>query len=387
MAYWWAPGIVSMPTMQVGSGTQGGFVRIAWGQIAFAPNAFTLEPPFKATIQLDWGLDSLNLLRVFDGSIYRRTYTAREIGYDLYEPESDVKLLDEGVDEQGNDVVRPLVIGTVTHMSPQRTEPDTGEKYYMPDFASYNFYDDGVLINDHWTVGSGYAERSVDIVGQLSMSGTGNMTTLADVFDWACGLLGLTFVNLHGGDVPLNCAIYTQDLLINFLDKIAWYCGYQFAILDGVLTLIDLEQGNGERTLGRLDSINLSYAWPQPVKSYKATWSVKEFDAATVSLISKDREVLHYTESPIGGETTVTPYDEAVSDVTNKIEAIAAREAMVQVSLDLPLDQIPNIGEKISFTDRKEAHDISGHLFVRSYSLDYQNKILKITGDGVITFS
>jgi hypothetical protein len=387
MAYWWAPGIVSMPSMEVGSGTRGGYARVSWGKIEFAPNAFANEPPAQADIEFDWGLDSANLLHLFDGALYRRGYDNRRVSYDLYEPGYATKLLDEGVDEQGNDCVRPLVVGTVTHMIPQRTEPDTGQKYYMPDFALYDFYDDGVLINDNWTIGGGYAERSVNLVGSLSMSGSGNMATLADVFDWACGRLGLSFNNIHGGDVPLNCVIYGQQLLIDFLDKIAWYCGRQFTVLGGELTLIDMTQDNGDRALGRFDSLDLSYSWPMPIKSYKAEWSVREFDAATVSLISVDRKAEYFTGQAIGDEKTIDVYDETVSDVNNKILAIAAQEALVSISINLPLDQIPQIGERIDFEDRKKAHDISGHLRVRSYSIDYREKVASIHGDGAVVFS
>jgi hypothetical protein len=386
--HWWAPGVIAMPSMELGSGTRGGYARVKWGSIDFAPNAFSGEPPAKAQIYLDWGLSSDNLMRLFNGTIYRRSYESRKLSYDLYEPEYTTKLLDDGTDEQGNDCVRPLVVGTVTHMSPQRTEPDTAEKYYMPDFATYSFYDDGVLIDDHWTIGGGYAERSLAIVGELSMSGTGNMTTLADVFSWACTRMGITFENVHGADVSLNHAVYDQQLLVDYLDKIAWYCRYQFTILDGVLTLVDMGRGVGERTLGRVDSLDLRYNWPLVVKRYKAEWTVREFDAETVSLKSVGRSAVHYTDSAVGeDETTVTPYDEAVADVEDKLDAIAAGEALVSVSLDLPLDQIPRIGEEINFTDRKKAHDISGYFMVRSYRVDHKAKKAQVQGDGEIVFS
>ena len=384
--YWWAPGIVSMPAMSIGTGTGGGYARVTWGSIGFAPNAFIGPPPSPATISLDWGIVSSSVLHIFDGSIILRAYTSSEISYDLYEPVFDTKLLAEGTDETGEDVVQPLVIGTVNYMTPQRTGDDTLQRYYMPNFASYHFYDDGVLIDDHWAISGGYAERYINLVGSLSISGTGNMTTVSDVFAWAATRLGVAFVDVHGADTPLNCAVSSQQLLVDFLDKIAYYAGYQFTISDNVLTLVSVQQDNGEQTLDKYDSVSLTYSWPMPVKSYTANWTTRIFDAEAESLIDDDQEVIHYTGSTMGDEVTLSVYDEDPADVTDKITAIATMAQRVQVSLSLPLDQLPNIGEKINFVDRKLSHNISGYMRVRKYDLDYRGKKLNIQGVGEITF-
>jgi len=391
--YWWKPGIISMPSMTVGAGVKGGFAKVEWGNIAFAPNSFVAEPPKKASVDLDWGLDSANTLHIFDGEIYRRGYTNREINYDIFEPEYDTKALSEGVDVKAEsedpdvEVAQPLVIGTVVYMAPQRTGLDTEEKYYMPDFATYDFFDDGVLINDNWTVAGGYAERSVAIVGALTISGTGNMTTLHDVFSWAAGEMGLNYVNVHGGDVALNCVITGQQLMVDLLDKLAFYCNYRFYIKNDTLYLVDMNQDNGEQEIEEFDFVEISYEWPMPVKKYSAAWTLQKFNASTSSLIADEKKVEHYTDNPVGDEVSITPYDQTIADVTEKIEAIAAQAAKVIISLSLPLDRLPSIGEKISFTDRKQAHNITGYLRVGSYSINYSSKTLDITGDGDITFS
>lgn len=391
--YWWKPGVISMPSMAVGSGVKGGFARVDWGNVGFAPDSFSSEPPAKASIDLDWGLDSTNTLHIFDGEVYRRKYTNRSIDYDIFEPEYDTKLLTEGVDVKNEtedpDVVvyEPLVIGTVIYAAPQRTSLNTEEKYYMPDFATYDFFDDGVLINDNWTVAGGYAERTVAIVGTLTISGTGNMTTLADVFSWAAGEMGLGFENIHGGDVALNCFVTGQQLMVDFLDKIAFYCNYQFYIKDDILYLVDMNQDNGEQEIEEFDFVEISYEWPMPVKKYSAEWSLLKFDETTTTLIADEKEVEHYTDNPVGDEVTITPYDQTIADVTTKIEAIATQDAKTFISLSLPLDRLPSIGEKISFDDRKQQHDIAGYLRVRSYSINYSSKTLDLQGNGEITFS
>ena len=391
--YWWKPGIVSMPSMTLGSGVRGGFVKVDWGNISFAPNSFIAEPPAKANINLDWGLSSDSTIHIFDGEIYRRRYTNKNIGYDIFEPAYATKLLTEGVavknetDDPDVVVYKPLIIGTVTYMAPQRTGLVTEEKYYMPDFDTYDFFDDGVLINDNWTIAGGYAERSVDIVGELTISGTGNMTTLNEVFSWAAGEIGLGYENIHGGDVALNYIASSQMLMVDFLDTIAYYCSYQFYIKDDVLYLVDMDQDNGEQGIEAFDFVEIKYEWPMPIKKYSASWSLQKFDAETVTLIADEKEVEYFTENPVGDEVSIAVFDQAVLDVTTKIEAIAAQDAKVIISLSLPLDRLPSIGEKISFTDRKQAHNITGYLRVRKYSINYSAKTLDILGNGEIVFS
>ena len=391
--YWWKPGVVSLPSMTVGSGVKGGFVKVDWGSISFAPNSYSSEPPPKATVDLNWGLDSSNTIHIFDGEIYRRGYSNKSIDYDIFEPEYDTKALDEGTDVKSEvtdpdvDVVQPLIIGTVEYMAPQRTGLDTEEKYYMPDFATYDFFDDGVLVNENWTVAGGYAEGSVSVVGTLTISGTGNMTTLNDVFNWAATEMGLSYSNIHGGDVALNCVVTSQMLMVDLLDALAYYCCYQFYIKSDTIYLVDMNQDNGEQEIEEFDFVEIKYAWPMPRKQYSAAWTLKKFDPTTVTVIDDPQEVEHFTDSSVGDDVTITPYDQTVDDVTAKIEAIAEQDTKVIIELSLPLDRLPSIGEKISFTDRKQSHNITGYLRVRSYSLNYSSKTLDLSGNGEITFA
>jgi hypothetical protein len=391
--YWWKPGVVSLPSMSVGSGVKGGFVRVAWGSISFAPDSYASEPPAKATVDLEWGLDSSDTIHIFDGEIYRRSYTNKSINYDIFEPEYDTKALTEGVavkNEIGDPDVtafEPLLIGTVNYVAPQRTGLNTEEKYYMPDFATYDFFDDGVLINDNWTIGATYAERTVAIVGTLTISGTGNMVTLNDVFTWAATEMGLSYENIHGGDVALNCVVTSQMLMVDLLDTLAYYCSYQFYIKNDTIYLVDMNQDNGEQEIEEFDFVEIQYTWPMTIKKYSSAWTLKEFDATTTTLIDDPQEVEYFTDNPVGDKVTITAYDQTVDDVTTKIEAIAAQDAKVVIALSLPLDRLPAIGEKITFIDRKQSHNITGYLRVRSYSLNYSSKTLDLSGNGEITFA
>ena len=389
MTYWWEPAITKMPDMSLKRADRGGFVRVSWGSIGFAPNAFTGEPPAKAQIALDWGLVSSSLLHFFDGTIVRRGLINREGTYDLYEPEYDTKLLDEGTDESGNTVYKPLVMGTVNHMSPQRTGTDTEYRYYKPDFAGTpNYYDDGVLIPDHWTDhGDGTISRSVALVGTLTMSGTGNKATLADLFSWAATRMGLTLKNVHGADEEINCVAYNQDLLVNYLDKVVYYCGYMFYVLDDVICLVSMDNDNGEQTVDKRD-VEVEYQWQMPVKKYTATWTTKVFNPATVQLDDEEHEYIKYPDHAVGEEVVINNlYDELEAKVQSRIDAIAARDVLVRVKLALPLDQLPPPGEKIIFTDSKGNNDISGYFRVMGRTINHASKTLDVEGDGEITFA
>jgi len=458
MAYWWKPAIVSMPTMTLSLADRGGMLKIEWGDIAFAPDAFVGEPPGKADISLDWGLDSSRSIHLFDGTIIKRGWTDENIPYDLYEPEHAEKVLDEGMDEQNtlditacasyaggaktqmttrtphglsadkeifvqdttdynggivvdsivsitefvveiaftstqtgvcsaNVVSRPLVIGTVEHMTPQRTGQASEEKYYFPDFASADYYDGGVIINDHWTDnGDGTVSRSLSIVDGLTKSGTGNMTTLADVFTWAAARMGLTLSNLHGADVPVNRVIYENRLLVDFLDALAYYCGYMCWILDGVLYLVDRDQDNGVQVISEADRVEKTYAWKMPVKQYTAEWTQRKFDAAAVELVDDERRVVKYMGNSIGEKVALSEvFDETITDVAARIDAISARDAMPTIKLSLPLDRIPCPGQRLEFSDTKGSCNITGYLRMCKYSINYKSKTLAIEGPGAIT--
>jgi hypothetical protein len=207
------------------------------------------------------------------------------------------------------------------------------------------------------------------------------------VFTWAATEMGLGYENIHGGDVALNYVASSQMLMVDFLDAIAYYCSYQFYIRDDTIYLIDMDQDNGEQTIEEFDFVEISYEWPMAIKKYSAAWTLRKFDATSVSLIADEKEVEYFTDNPLGDEVSITVYDQTVDDATTKITAIAAQDAKVVISLSLPLDRLPAIGEKIEFSDRKQAHNIAGYLRVRTYSINYSANTLDIKGNGEIVFS
>lgn len=375
-------------------------MKPSWGQIKFAPDTYSGHPPRKASINLDWGLTYAAAVHIFNGTVMLRKSSGRELVYDLFDPEYDVMLLEEGLDTEGNEVVLPLVIGSVNHMSPQRTGQLSEQKYYFPDFAGeigsgINAYDDGVQINDSWQDnGDGTISRSVNIVGELTFSGSGQMASLVDLFDWACERLGLTLVSSLAEDVPLDCVISQQQYLIGFLDQAAWYADHGFYILGDVLYLISNDQDNGEQKVGfsdvDLDPVKISYKWPQPLKKYSAHWTTRkaDTDSSGSRIITEDHDTEIFTDFDTVGIDESMPfvYNHDRSLIRSRMRSILNRSNMPEIEIELPLFRLPRYGERIDFEDDMSVNPARGYMRCRAYSLNYAQKTVIVHGDGEIYF-
>jgi hypothetical protein len=399
-AIWWEPKVVDLPSLDMGRSSRGGYMKPSWGQIGFAPDTYTGEPPRKATVELEWGLTYAASFKLFDGTIILRRLTNEELIYDIFETEYETQLLEEGTDTEDEDVDLPLVIGNVEYMQPQRTGDKSEQRYYLPDFAGsigdgIDAYDDGVLINDNWTDnGDGTVSRSVDLVGTLYMSGTGNNETLVDMFSWACDELGLTLNSELAEDVNIDTVISSQQYTIDFLDKLAWYADHGFYILDDVLYLVHNDASNGVQQVGlegnTFDPVKIQYNWPQPIKKYTAEWqtrdSVTDSDGTRVEAENHDIEVFS-DYSVIGVEESMPKvYNYDKDTIKKRVEDILERANRPQIEIDLPLYRLPRYGEKIEFVDEISVNPVEGYVRVREFTLDYSAKTVTVKGDGEVNF-
>lgn len=399
-AIWWDAKVAEMPSLELSRKNGGGYMKPSWGQVAFVADAFDGGPPRKATINLDWGMTYAGSVHIFDGTILLRQQTQKKIVYDIFEPEFAVDLLETGTDVKGKDAVKPLVIGQVNYMTPLRTGADTEQKYYLPDFAGsigngINAYDDGVLINDNWTDnGDGTVSRSVNLVGELSLSGVGKMQTLGDVFSWGASQLGLTLVSdLADTDMPIDAVLINQTHLIDFLDQMAWYCDHGFYIRSGKLFLINNAKDNGSQEVNlsedKYEPIFISPCWAQPCKKYSATWQTREAVEGEGRIEQKDHSVEVSSDfTVVGTEKTVSRVfntDEAI--VRQRLQALLDRANMPRIKLDIPLIRLPVYGECINFADEiSYSSPIKGYMRCRKASLNYKAKVLHIEGDGEVIY-
>lgn len=398
---WWEPKVVDLPSLDMSRSSKGGYMKPSYGQITFAPDTYTGEPPRKASVNLNWGLNYDSSIKIFNGTIMLRKYTTQELIYDIFEPEMETKLLEEGVNTEDSDVDLPLIVGSITHMSPQRTGNESERRYYFPDFAGsigngVNAYDDGVIINDSWVAnGDGTVSRSVDLVGELTFSGLGNKSGIVGFFSWACDELGLSLNSDLAEDVNLDCVITSQQYIIDFLDKIAWYCDHGFYILGNILYLVQNNATNGIQEVslstGDISPVKFTYNWPQPIKKYSAAWTTRyaETDVDGSRVESENHEVEVFNDfSVIGIEESLSRvYNESKSEVENKLQDIIERENMPTIVIELPLFRLPRYGERINFRDEISVNPVEGYVYCRKFNLNYAAKTVIIEGDGEVTFT
>lgn len=399
-AIWWEPKVIDLPAMDMKQANERGHMKPSWGQVKFAPDTYTGAPPRKAEINLNWGVTYSGSIHIFDGTIMLRKATTRELVYDIFESEFEQELLDEGVTVEGDEIVRPWVMGSVVHMNPVRTGSPAERKYYMPNFSGsigsgINAYDDGVLINDSWTDnGDGTVNRSVNIVGELTFSGTGQITTLVGLFQWACAELGLTLNTALADDCEIDTVETSQQYIIDFISHVAWYCDHGFYILDGVLYLVSNNSDNGSQSVGlgegTSDPVKITYNWPQPTKKYTAKWTTRyaktDSDGSRIESESHDLELMAGF-AVIGIDRSMgRVFNRTRSKIRTRVQAILDRVNMAIIEVELPLYRLPRYGERISFRDEISVNHTEGYVRCREYNLNYSAKTVRIKGDGEVTF-
>jgi hypothetical protein len=395
LLHYWEPKIVKVPSLEISKTDTGGYFKIRWGDIAFSPDAFDGEPPDKHSVDLSFGQYSYVSTPVGEGTLLLREWTNDQIVYEMYDPEFDVNLLDESVDESGEECTIPLVVGTVTHMQPQRTGADNELRYFWP-FESdviggiNRAYVDGVEISNYWVFDGDTIYRTYGLGGsELTFSGTASMQNIDDVFSWGCTQLGLEYRNMHNAETRLDYVVDSQMLLIEFLDQVAYYCNCSFYIIDGVLTLMNNEGFNGIAEI--IDFADLKYNKPERIKTYSATWD-KRIPAVDVSqghyLSSIPQEII------LSGSHSIVGSDRSLDVVMNeesiyvepRLQAILDTEEMWDISVSLPLTRFPQIYEMLTFQDvRKYGETINGWMKIEAIQLDYGAKAVNLNGHGVLT--
>lgn len=397
---WWEPKVVRMPSMDMKRSNERGYMKPSWGQVVFAPDTYTGAPPRKAEISLNWGLTYSSSIHIFDGTIMLRKVTTKDITYDIFEAEYEEELLDEGINLEDEDIVRPFVMGMVEHMNPVRTGRQTERKYYKPDFpgmpgSGFNAYDDGVRINDSWTDnGDGTISRSVNIVGELTFSGTANITTLVELFEWACGEIGVSLNTTLAQDVRIDGVITGQQLIIDFISNVAWYCDHGFYILDNTLYLVSNSSDNGSQEVGlganATDPVKITFNWPQPIKKIEATWQTRSAvtDSSGSHIETEQEELSVFADfNTIGVDKNISRvFNRERSDIRSRMNALMTRSNMPQIEVELPLYRLPRYGERINFLDEISINRARGHVRCREFTLDYSSKTVKIKGDGEVSF-
>lgn len=201
--------------------------------------------------------------------------------------------------------------------------------------------------------------------------------TLANVFTWACdgARLNLT-LNTTYAMSPSPAVIYTtpssDTRLLDVLSDISKFFCHAFQVVGSTLYLIDMLGDRGSRTLIEMDFEPPSYEDHPPYN---------RFVAGTRTLSGSEQTGDDYSVSPVC-HTTNANIDAALADIKTIIE----RQNIV-VRMPLLLDNVPDIGEKISFVDQNQVIDLDGWFRARAitFNVTPSEEYLVVEGEGAVS--
>ncbi len=401
--HFWAPHLAANPRFSVAVQNQGGYLRPDINEMTFAAELFASDwpPPRTCAVTVAAGDDDDTATTVFSGLVVLRGYNAETVNYEVWQDEETTMLLTDGTDENGATVPIPMLLGSVGHFLPQRTQDRSGyQTYYKSGVAgtlhsNWKVFDDGVQLTTNVTDnGDGTFSLLVAPVGQISVTGTSSYNSLDDLFNWAAYRLGTT-ATLTTTDPSLNVLLRQQMPLLDALDSIAWWTNHVFSYGSG-MTVVHKNLDNGSRTLTRFFPPQYSFEPPvkQVVASYETlTPGTQVNSAGTVyRLLSEKIDMAADGELAIGAVIDAPCYNNNRSAALIVLGNIASNKAKVRVSVGVPLAElatIPAVGEKITLVDDRLPAESTVVFRVRGLDYNFGDKsnpaMVTLTGEGTVT--
>lgn len=302
----------------------------------------------------------------------------------------------------------PKAFGNVSYVEPLRLPDDPLHGYIVYGLAglqgtidsNWFVFDDGVNVCDNVIeISNGVFKYSVDPVGTITISGTGEDTTLKDIFEWACqsSILNLSFVHTYDRSISpnINYWLSSQELIIDFLSNIASSNTHLFYIKSSTLYLVDLLLDNGSRTITEWDYFKAPYSYPAPTSKITATWQMREAgswsdptNTEPAAVYVKEIEKTHSVESSYtyGEDQTVDPYTDVRDDIDILIDNILDIRHRLRSDITIPLQgNLPVPGEKITWTDESFFDDLTLWIRARDITYDFDNEEITISGEGGVS--
>ena len=439
---YWSDDIISYTPPQFSiAGTTGGYCRMDFGNIELTLNVFAGKsktsgnaifadsdvvwldgetewiddalvsgdptlwpPPREINLRHQYTeTDESGLVLTFVGTGHLATFDRESVHYDLYGDKYDTDLLKEVVNYDGDTVTLPLALGAVHYVTPVR-QADVGgfPVYHKGGLAGvvpgthYNVFDDGVDINSNVTDnGDGTFSLSASPVGEVSISGTGTITTLSDLLTYLSTnldpALSYTYdAALEGASPTISYWANSQQLLVAFVSEVAKYFETLFYISNSTIYAVAMDKTNGTRTLTEYDFFPVTYDYPTPISLLKAEWATREagewVDGGKY-VKSTDEEETVTSGYPYGSEENVTPYQYARAGITTRLASLLTAKHKCQVQLSIPMsDSLPVPGEQLTCTDESSFTDpLDVTMFCRNLIYNFDQDTVVITGDGVLT--
>lgn len=198
--------------------------------------------------------------------------------------------------------------------------------------------------------------------------------TLIQLFQTGCTALGLMLDStLVRTPTPAIVHTMSRDALVtDVLAGVAATKSHLFWIdpttTPATLYLADMFTDNGERDLGRKFSSPL----------YTRPYGVKEITAD----MSSGTTVVRMSSYSSTSTLSIQPYHTTQSVVETDLDNILTLFNHKRVSVTVDLDNIPQPGERVTFTDHLISPAVEAWLRVRSYKPDINARQVTISGEG-----
>ena len=170
---------ISPPAYEMAT-AHGGLISLSMGSITFSPEMFAaVWPDLPATLRIIIQATDTNealAITLFEGDLYLESFDEEQAVYAIRVPKYAQRMLDMGLDYDGNTVPFPRAFGSVTHVQPLRLPDALGKPTYHLGWL-------GTLAN-----------AQVILAFSSSDAGTKTRVTLAGAHGWANG----TAVTING---------------------------------------------------------------------------------------------------------------------------------------------------------------------------------------------
>lgn len=382
----------------------GGYCTLSFGDVTISLDMFDddiLWPPPRSmpfTYLYVVGSDESDASILFEGEAYRKTYNKEKATYTLYGPSYEVSLLAEVEGFGGDTAPVPRAFGSVTYQPALKLPDDlsgcpTYHKGYVTGTKGVNWhvYDDGVNIDSKVTDnGDGTFKLSVSPLGEVGISGTGEQTTLVQLFVWACqsGRLGLELDYSLAESHTLSHWASGQMDMLSFLSDVAAFFDHFFFIRKGKLYLVSMTSDFDVRPVTESDIMPVDYSDLTPISEVKARRQTR-----TPVTADETEGVYVRVDDQEARVASIYSYGDSVDHTTRS--TIAAR---LQVILDhfhndraefsMPLDPLvplPLPGSKFVFVDESMVRGVSVWIRARNITYDFKGELIHIEGEGEVS--
>ena len=382
-------------------------LETAWNtsEVAYGDPS-TWPPPREIFVkQYFTDSDESALVILFDGVGHRAGFDSKSVRYELYGKRYTQQFLSTVTDYNGDTVPIPRALGAVVHAKVLRIADDglsrpTYHNGYISgtNGVNWSIFDDGVNIDAN-VVDNGDDTFSLTStpVGEVTITGTGDVQTLSELYTWASdpSRLSLPYAysaSLESSPSPsISYWVDSQGLIIDKLSEISAYFRHLFYESGANLVAVEMSNTNGTRALvDGYDWFKSSrYEDPPPTSIIRASWVQRKAVEETIGKYVKDETVEETQESdyPYGSDASVTPYQYTRVGVSASLTELLTYNLKTQVHLQIPVsDDLPVPGEQITFTDTDNFEQNLGvTMFCRNIRYDFENDTVEISGDGVLT--